>query len=182
MKLSSREMALAGITLAIVLIGGTIWLGAPLLSEWRSFQQKQKEFKQRIKLSGRLLKQEDEVNTRLAELQVNMKRYPYATQVTSQLIGDLLQSGKKAGLAVSNFKDRDEVQVGELYEMTISFSWQGSDKALVDFLYEVQNRGAMVDISELTAGPVKAGSDQLKGVCKIDYAYSRHASDEAPTP
>ena len=182
MKMSSRELILGWSTLAILLIGGTLWLGAPLFGEWRSFQREQKELRKRISGTNRLLKQQDGIHTRLEELQTNMPSYPVSSDVTSQLLKTLQKAADQHGLILLRQEPESETQVGELYEMSIGCNWEGSLPALIRFLYELQAQGAMVDVRQLTVNPSRSGTDKLKGLCKIDYAYSRHEPEPAPDP
>ena len=70
--------------------------------------------------------------------------------------------------------------VGELYEITINYRWEGSLNSLVRFLYNLQSKSVNMEIGKLSASPASRPGEQLrlKGGLTVDVAYTRAVRDE----
>ena len=176
MSISSREMILAWLTLAAVLLGGSFWLGEPMFQEWKDQRSARNSLYDRQRLAERLLEQKTEIQNRWETLRSNMPSYPIDLDVTSQLLRNLQQSADKQGLNLVRVEPDEEVSVGDLYEVSIACSWEGSLEALVKFLYQVQAESGMVDVRQITVTPTRGDGGRLKGNMTVDYAYSRSST------
>ena len=178
MNLSPREMMLVWLTLAAVLLGGSFWLGEPMYQDWKEQRAARSTLHDRQRLAERLLEQKVEIQERWDSLKSAMPSYPLDLDVTSQLLRNLQQTADKQGLNLVRVEPDEEVSVGDLYEVSITCSWEGSLDALVKFLYDVQAESGMVDIRQITVTPTRGQDGRLKGNMVVDYAYSR----SSPTP
>lgn len=173
MNLSSREWMLLGLTCLAVLIGGTFWLGEPMLQQLNERREQRSTLRDREKIAAYLLDQRDEIASRWDAIRSRMPMYPENLDVTSQLLKDLQRSADQFNLALLRVEPDDEENVGDLYEVSIQCSWEGTLDSLVKFLYKVQEESGMVDTRQLTITPTRSGVRMLKGNMVVDYAYSR---------
>lgn len=182
MNLSPREMILLWVTLAAVLLGGSFWLGEPMYKEWRSQRGDRSALHDRQRLAERLLEQKADIRQRWTAMRKSMPNYPLDQDVTSQLLRNLQQTADKQGLNLVRVEPDEEVSVGDLYEVSITCSWEGTLDALVKFLYDVQAESGMVDTRQITVTPTRGDDGRLKGNMVVDYAYSRSAPTPEPAP
>lgn len=180
--MSRREAVLLVLTLLVVIIGGTFWFGLPLLEEYRELRTKRGGYQDRIQLADRLLKQREEIRTRLHKLQETMPEYAVDTDVTSQLLKNLQRTADQHGLILVRQEPEPEKQAGDLSEMTIGCTWEGYLDGLTHFLYALQGQGAMVDVRQLSINPASGRDARLKGTFKVDYAFSRFVPLESSGP
>ncbi len=173
MKLSRRESIMAMVTAAVVLVGGSIWLGDPWFRAWRSGAEEERRMEDRLKIADRLIAQEDAVKVRFEALRQGLQTFPAGEDVTAQLLRKLQGTAAQHQLVLLSQTPDEEKRVGRLYELSITCSWEGSLDSMVRFLYALQEQGAIVDVQQLSITPVRGESSALRGMIKVDYAYSR---------
>ena len=177
MKLSEREIRLAGATLVVVLIGMTFWIGEPRYQEWKENSRDMELLVRRQVAAQRMLDQAADLDERLAQLRAELPRYAPGMDVTAQLLRNLQQVADAHGLLLLRREPEPERRIGDLYELAITCSWEGELAALVHFLYAWQAQGAIVDIRQLTVTPVRGSPERLRGTLTVDFAYSRGVPD-----
>ncbi len=175
MKLNKRESRLAIIALIAVLIGLTYWIGEPRYEAWKQMNEEVDFLLHRQAAAQRLLDQTDDLNERLARLREQLPQHPRDADVTSQLLRNLQQFADEHGLLLLRREPEPERQIGDLYELAITATWEGELSSLVHFLYALQAQGAIVDVRQLTITPVQGTPNRLRGTLTVDYAYSRSA-------
>ncbi len=173
MKLNPRERILATGALIAVLAAVTYWVGEPRYAEWRETAQMEEALRQRKIIAERLLDQRDELHQRMEDLREELPRHPMEADVTSQLLRSLQRTADEHNLQLLRREPEEERQIGELYELAITCTWEGTLDALVHFLYALQTQGAIVDVRHLTIAPVSGAPAQLRGSFTVDCAYSR---------
>lgn len=173
MKLNPRETRLALITLVAVLGGLTFWLGEPRLEAWRENQEHVEMLVRRQVSAQRLLDQKPELDNRLRQLREELPQHPQGTDVTAQLLRNLQQFADQHNLLLLRREPEPERAIGDLYELSITCTWEGELPALVHFFYALQSQGAIVDVRQLTITPVQGSPNRLRGTLTVDYAYSR---------
>ncbi len=173
MTLSTREYILAIVTLAVILFGGTFYVGDPMWKEYKSLKEERQRLADRERIARRLLERQGEINERLDALRQEMPTYPAELDVTSQLLKSLQKTADQHGLVILRQEPDRERHVGDLYEMAISCAWQGELNSLIHFLYAMQFQGAIVDFRQLSIAPVRGEGLLLKGNFIVDFAYSR---------
>lgn len=182
MKLSSREWTLAGLTSLAILLGGTFWLGEPMWKDLQTRRDARSTLQDRNRIAEHLLNQKEEIEARWDSLRNRMPIYPLDQDVTSQLLKDLQRNADQFNLALLRVEPGDEEGVGDLYEVSIQCSWEGTLDSLVKFLYKVQEDSGMVDTRQLTITPGRGSQSTLKGAIIVDYAYSRQRVEVMPEP
>lgn len=178
MKLSPRESVLALATLVAVLIGLTFWQGGPRYDEWKKSSQEMEFLLRRQAAAQRLINQREELNERLDRLRERLPQYPVDTDVTSQMLRSLEGAAVQHDLLLLRREPEPERQISDLFELSITCTWEGELSALVHFLYALQTQDAIVDVRQLTITPVQGAPNRLRGNFTADYAYSRKGADQ----
>ncbi len=175
MKISSRELGLAWVTMVVLILAGTYLFGAPKYEEWKDAVEVKKDLKDRMQLTQRRLERREEWEQRLEAFRGQLPRHPATKAVTAELLKSLEQTARQHGLTLLTREPEKEKHVGDLYELAIRCSWQGDLGALVHFLYAIQMQGATLDVRQLSVKPAKGDAEMLQGVFTVDYAYTREA-------
>ncbi len=173
MKLTPRETRLGFITLLAVLGGLSFWIIGPKHKEWRSNQEEIALLLRRQLTAQRLIDQSDDLQLRLSELREHLPQHPAGADVTAQILRNLQQFADQHGVLLLRREPEPERSIGDLYELAITCTWEGSLEALVRFLYALQTQGAIVNVRQLTITPVQGAPEKLRGALTVDYAYSR---------
>lgn len=173
MKLNKREMLLASATLLVVLLTITYLVGRNYFAEWREMSSSYDTFSHRIKVAETQIAQKDKWFEKLAEVQQDLPSYELGKDTTSEMMKMLEQLASQHGLVLGKRSPGEEVQLGQLYQFSIECTWEGSLESLVQFLYAVQTKGAILDVRQLSVSPAPGKPDSLKGGFTVDYAYSR---------
>jgi len=172
MKITSREMTLGLITLTVGLFGGTLLLARPRLVEWRRLQDTQKRLDDEIERDSALVEMRQHWEGRLADLSDEMERYATDKKTDILWLSTIDSVARKHGLEIRRIEAGEERQQGDVYELPIECSeWEGSLDSLVHFLFDLQSRGAMLDVRFLHIKP-KAGK-VLRGRFSLSCAYTR---------
>ncbi len=179
LKLTARESILALLTLTAGLGGLTWWQGAPRMERWRSIDRDRAVLAGRREVAERLVDRRVEIETRLALLLRALPRYKGGEDVTAELLRTVESMAQQHSLTLTRReteKERAASELRDLFETTITCSWEGPLEALVRFLYAAQSQGAMLDLSQLTANPARSRSGGLSGTFTIACAYTREGT------
>ncbi len=177
MKLNPRERMLTIGALVVVLAAVSYWVGESRYAEWRETARMEEALRQRRVIAERLLDQRDDLDRRMEALREGLPRHSMEADVTSQLLRSLQRTADDHGLQLLRREPEEERRIGELYELAITCTWEGTLDALVHFLYALHTQGANVDVRHLTIAPHPGQPAQLRGSFTVDYAYSRVARD-----
>ncbi len=177
MKLNEREIRLGLITLVAVLVGLTYWIGEPRYHAWQAQQEETGALLQRQEASQHLINQTDELNERFEALRERLPTHPVNADITALLLRNLQTVADEHDFLLVRREPEAERQLGDLFEMGITATWEGELPALVRFLYALLSQGANVDVRQLTVAPVQGSPQRLRGTVTIDYAYNRASTD-----
>lgn len=180
MKMSQRELKLAGATMLVMLLGGTwLWL-KPSFDEWGAHAAKKASLDERRMLAERLLASKPQVEAQMAEFLEGLPVYPAGKKAESTLLPAL--EALAGGDLLTKREVGAERPARDLFETSITCHWQGSLERLVRFLYDQQSQGVASDLRALSVqtGGGQGGKqkDRLSGRFTIDYAYRRAAEGE----
>ncbi len=172
MRITSREMTLGLITLTVGLFGGTLLLARSRLVEWQNLKKTQLRLQAEIERDSALVEKREHWETRFDELREAMPQYAAEMETDVLWLGTLDTIARKHGLEIRRSEAGEERQQGDVYELPIECSdWEGSLDSLVHFLFDLQSRGAMLDMRFLLIKP-KAGK-VLRGRFSLSCAYTR---------
>jgi hypothetical protein len=82
------------------------------------------------------------------------------------------------GLDITRNQPYSEKPTGDLFELGINCTWQGSLDAIVGFLTDLQQQGVNYDVRQLNVSPAGRNSGNLKGNMVIHCAYTRGTTAE----
>ena len=179
MKITQREMILGVVTLAAVLGGMTWYIVDSKVDEWRSkagaiekAEQQIRHYQAAIKMQENWL---DELNTLQAGLRVfdaNLRN------ASPELMKTIKGISSKYELDITRSQPHAEKPTGDLFELGINCTWQGTLDAMVGFLAELQQQGVSYDVRQLNVTPIGKNTGKLKGNMVIHCAYTRKAKVE----
>ena len=176
MKISTRETVLGWLTMVVILFGVTCLVGQSRLAEWKEVGKVKAGLKDRRVLAEHLLDQREQVNKDLDEFRNQIPQHPMGKDVTAELLKTLEKTASDNGLTLLRREPDKEKSVGDLYELSITCSWEAELDPLVRFLYALQVQGAILDIRQLTVTPGSGVPGRLKGNFTVDCAYTRPSS------
>lgn len=174
MTLSGRETMLMWATLAMLLIGVTWLLGGPKWKEWEELEVARQSLEEQIVLSERLIGQQASWDERLAASMGDLKVYPAGVDVTPKLLETVEQMARDTSLKLSSLSPSKEQNLGDVSEVAIKCSFEGTLDALVRFLYALKTADGLYKIRSLNMNPTGKGG-MLKGLFTVDCAYARGA-------
>lgn len=178
MILTRRDFSMIMAMLAIVLLGFTYLIGAPLIEGWRQSVALRERMSRDRDLAERMIASRGEWAAKLDASRGNLPSYGINEAVGADLLRRVRKLADENGVRTSRMTPDAETNIGDLYEQAIEVAWEASLEPLVRFLYAVQVAGATLDIRQMTMTPSQG--DQLKGNLKIYFAYQR-ASEAAPS-
>ena len=173
MKMSKRETVLLLITLVAVLFGLTYWMAGSRIAEHREMKNSKTRLLREIEINKRILAEKDGWYSRLEELQSQLPEYDEKVVVSAKMPTIISQIAATHGLSLGKTTPSPEKQVGSLYELRISVTWDGTLDQLVHFLYDIQMQGIRFDVREFNATPDAQREGILRGSMNIDCAYRK---------
>jgi Tfp pilus assembly protein PilO len=176
MKISQREILLAWIT-GVVAVGGlTYAFCEPRVEEYRRLRQERRRVQEKIALDQRLVSQKPMWDSRLRTLSAGLPEFPEDRDVTADLLIILDRIASNNGVSLPRRDADKEKRHGYAYQLAVTCKWEGSLESLVHFLFELQEQGAMLDLSQLSVAPEKTA---LKGSFTAECTYRKVKTKEA---
>jgi Tfp pilus assembly protein PilO len=181
MKLNQRETTLLILTLATLLLGGTWYIVKDKMAAFEAMKQEKTLLQRNIDFSRQTIKRQKQWVKKLTELQSKLRVFSASQHsVAPQLIRQIKSYALRHGVTIINTTPRKEKIIGDLYELGINCSWEGSQKQLVDFLFELQKNNIRYDVRDLNIKPKRKNTGQLNGSMVIYCAFIRKNLDEKP--
>lgn len=174
MKFSLREIFSAWVTALVVIIGLTYIIAMPRIREWQTKSKDLKDLQRRVATTERLVEQKSLWENRLAGERQMLPSYPVDKDVTADMMILIEGIARQHGITLLSRDLEKEIQHGTLYELSVNCKWEGNLKAIVEFLYDIQQKGAMLDVSQLSIAPNE--KRVLRGGLSINSSYSRPAA------
>lgn len=112
-----------------------------------------------------------------------MPVFPPGEQVRDTLRRTLVEAANRHGIEITQHDSpKDEIPFAGAFELPIGVrKWEGTLSALLDFVYDLENNGAMMEFRDLRVQSEKGRQGILSGSFVIHSVYMR-ASDAAPVP
>lgn len=177
MKISAREMKMAWITLLVVLVGVTYWVGGTLFEKGKGIRNKRRDLEAQTELYEKIITREDNLLKRLEKSQKQIPVYASEDSPTPLLLKKINGMAQKFELELLRTQPEKEVDVGEGYEVAITCSWQGNWEAVVRFLYNLQAREVGYDVRRLNIASPRREKAPLKGTMTIFCVYRKSAPE-----
>lgn len=173
MKISSREIRLGAITAGVLLLATTYLLGDSKIKEWKDSVEETKTLVEKMDSAKRTIAQRERWQERLEATRKQLPRYSANQEVTGEMLKTLERLARDNSLILSRREPDKEKSVGDLCEVSIQCTWEGSLDALVHFLYAVQSQGAILDVQQLSVSTVEGTPGKLKGGFSVVCAFTR---------
>jgi hypothetical protein len=180
MKITQREMILGVITLAAVLGGTTWYIVDSKVDTWKAKAGTIEKAEQQIRHYQAAIKMQENWIDELNTLQDGLQEFDAGQRsVSPELMKIIKQISSKHKLDITRSQPYAEKPTGDLFELGINCTWQGSLDAMVGFLADLQQQGVSYDVRQLNVTPVGKNTGKLKGNMVIHCAYTRKAVEAA---
>ncbi len=176
MKISKREMTLGVLALTAILAGTTWYVVDSKVETWKGKANEIEKLKQQIRQHQTAIKMQDDWLDELNELQTQLPVFDTNQRsVAPELMKIVKALAAKHSLAILKSNPRGEKPTGDLFELGINCTWEGSLDALVGFLTDLQQQGVRYDPRTLSVVPIGKNTGKLKGSVVIHCAFIRKA-------
>jgi hypothetical protein len=177
MKISQREIILGVLTLTAVLSGFTWYIVDSKMEEWHGMANEIEKTEQQISKHQTAIKMQENWLDELNGLQSELPAFDIKKRsVSPDLMKTIKQMSNKHGVDILKNSPYPEKQIGDLFELGINCTWDGTLESMVLFLGELQQQGVRYDVRTLSVAPVGKNSGKLKGNMVIHCAFTRKAS------
>jgi hypothetical protein len=158
-------------------LAGTTWYAVDKKTEvWKSRKTQIERLRQQISLHQNAIKMQENWMGELEGLQKGLRVFADDQRsVSPQLMKTIKEISDAHDLEITRSQPYGEKPTGNLFELGINCTWQGSLDALVGFLTDLQQQGVRYDVRTLNIQPVGKNSGNLKGNIVIHCAYTRQA-------
>ena len=180
MNYTARELNLGLATLGAVLLGIGYMFVQPRIEVWKEAGDEQDRLERKLEILERRYNTKPKVLSDLNKLMEELPSHPLNKNVTAESLRQIQDLANKAGLELKSLDPDKEKKVGDLdlFELSISCSYEGGLESVITFLYSLQAQGSVLDVKNLTVTPLLRPRGRLKGNFTVDCAYSRAASKE----
>lgn len=153
----------------------TVLLARPKIEEWSAVRRQQQEASAQIEGARRLISSADAWQKKFDEIRKMMPIQPADRPMDVYWMSIMDEVAGTNGIRIARRQAGKEERIGDIYELPIEVrEWEGSLDAVVHFLFDLQSRGAMLDVRQLTISP-KEEKDKtsLRGRFTLYCAYMR---------
>ncbi|MEA2069043.1 MAG: hypothetical protein U9P12_07575 [Verrucomicrobiota bacterium] len=174
MKISQREMFLGVATLAAVLVGLTWYIVDGKADEYKAKAVEIEQLGQQISYHQNAIKMQENWLGELNELQKDLRVFDIKQKsVSPELMKTIKSISNKHGLDITRNNPRSEKPTGDLFELGINCTWEGTIESMVGFLADLQQQGVRYDIRSLNVKPAGKNTGRLSGNMLINCAYTK---------
>jgi len=184
MKVHPREAVLMLATGAVALFAVTVLVGKSKLDEWGEIRHRQQDARGQIESERRLLASADMWQKKFDEIREQMPVQPADRPMDVYWMSIMDEAAGKHGVRIARRQAGKEERLGDIYELPIEVrEWESSLDAAVGFLFDLQSRGAMLDMRQMTISP-KEGKNEttLQGRFTLYCAYMRERGQGTEKP
>jgi len=183
--LRPSEQRLLLLTAAVAVLAVTYFALGDRFKAYAAREETRDDLLARKTKAERLLDRQEEMVRRLAAFREGLPVFAPGQTAASDLLPALEKMAPSHGITLTRREPPEEERaVGELFETSLTCSWEGTLPSLVRFLHAQQSLGPVSDVRLLEVKPLRTSrdrpTDRLGGKFTIDYAYTR--SDEPSAP
>ena len=184
MSLSKRDMILA-ISTTAVLVALVSWaIALPMIRAVEAAHSQGAKMQHKKADLDKLIGQRGSVQQQLDTLRSQLPRFKVDEQPSAQILSSVKKIADDQSLSLLRLDPTPEAAIGDLSEVAIDCTWEGTLDAIAHFLHAVQMQGAMLDIRQLNIQPAQQTTQagRLRGNFKLYYAFMREKTDAAKSP
>ncbi len=183
MKISQRELTLSIVTFTCVLAGLSWYIINGRMAAHKAKKTEIQNLRQQIRMAETRIRLQEEWIEELNELQQDLRVFDTEQKsVSPELMKTVNTLAQKHDLSITRTQPRGENPTGDLFELGINCTWNGTLEALVDFLTELQQQGTRYDVRTLNVKPMGKNTGKLTGNMVIHCAYTRRPGGAPQTP
>lgn len=154
MNLSRREYILAIATLFVGLYGGLFYYASTRRTWFETLRAEREQLQASLRDSRSLVAERGAWEERMAERQNLMPVFPRDQQMDVHWLSVVEGVAAKHNLALLRHEPGEPRKEGPIHELPIYVrQWEGSLGALIHFLFDLQQEGAMIDVRYLHVRP-----------------------------
>ncbi len=177
MKISSRELTMSFVTVTVVVFAVSYFFLKPKIDTWKKLVEEESNLKQSIGAYNQMISQKDYVTARLQKVSALLPAYAEDRQMDVYWMSVMDSIASKNNLDITKRQAGRETKTGSIYELPIECrEWSGDLESLVNFLFDLQSEGGMMDVRQLSIKP-KTKSN-LNGRFLLYCAYTRKKADK----
>lgn len=170
--MSRREVAFGLATGVVALFGLSSIVAKSRIEHWRDVSKAQDKCLEQIEKDKVTAGERGKWSKRFEEINTVVPPFPADKKMDVHWLSVMDNSASKNGVVISKRRVGEEKRIGDLYEMPIECQeCEGSLEAIVRFLFELQEQGAMLDVRQLLLKPKSAAV--LRGRFTLYCAYTR---------
>jgi len=174
-SLTQREIRLAAATVVIVLLGIT-WM---VVQARVAFMREAAERRDAALLESRrqevLLQKRPDLLQEFQMIRGQLPRHPEGQDLKPEFARKVQSLAEQTGLELTALTPEPEegLQDLDLYRSAVQGSWSGTPPQILGFLYQLQQLGAVADVSDLRVRKRSRRSEELSGNFLIEFVYAR---------
>ena len=191
--MNRREVTLALLTGLVVLLGGTYWIIDNKMPEIREIRQTKEDLARLIAKNEHIIRKRVPLEREMQGLLANLPQHPMSKDVKYELYNEITQIAEDSSFTINRKEAEEERRIGnfDLYELSIDCDYSTTIEPLTYFLYKLQARGIVMNVTELSIKPRSTRSSErgkIKGKFTVDFAFTRTdkipaaAPEPAPAP
>lgn len=177
---TSKEKNLLLVAVVLVLYAAAALSFKKQVANWKAARRVYETAQKKLQDERDLIAAREEWAAKYGQMRNLMPVFPYEKDVDTHWLNIMDSAATRNGVAISRRQTSKEEEVGDVYELPIDCKdWEGSLEALVKFLYDLQQEGAMLDVRQLYVRPSNKPG-YLKGSFALYCAYMRGDVAKAP--
>ena len=170
---TSREKTMLLVAIVVVLYAAAALSFKKQSTNWKASQRLYASAQKKLQEERELIAAKDEWTAKYEQMRGLMPVFPYDKDVDTHWLNIMDSTATRNGFTIARRQTSKEVEVGDVYELPIDCKdWEGTLEALVKFLYDLHQEGAMLDVRQLFVRPSNRPG-YLKGTFTLYCAYMR---------
>ena len=177
---SFKEKNMLMITVVVVLYALAALCFKKQLANWKTEQKVYAAAQKKLQEENALIAAKDDWTKKYEQMRDLMPVFPRDKDVDTHWLNLMDSTATRNGFSISRRQTNKEAEVGDVFELPIDCKdWEGTLESLVQFLYDLNKEGAMLDVRQLFIRPA-AKQGYLKGTFTLYCAYMRGDVEKRP--
>ena len=153
MKLNQREQVLLGAAVAVVVVGLTYGLAAPLIRRWNALGVRLRTTQLERDARAEFIAQRPQWEKEYAALRAKLGQSTVRYAATSDVLKKIEEVGAGAGIQILTRKPLPLADQGVYKELPVACTFEAGTEALVKFLHVLQFESGFVSVEQLQVYP-----------------------------
>jgi len=160
--LNKRERILVGVTVAVVVLGGTYLLFTPLRTRSKKLGDEIGNQRRTLEAMKATLERAPEWQKQYEDLQKKVGRQGPQFEQGSDVLKKIEEMGTIAGIVIINRRQLPSVEKDVLRELPVQCSFEATTESLVKFLHGLQSSSGFMCVDQLQVAPKPDNSGILR--------------------